>query len=151
MYLIWTPAGLKIQWFHSTGMMVIETETHANKLSTMGLCGMQLNHYKNMKYTNSSKFPYCFWHIFLSLCYIGCCDGNSLNDLILHNGTVVADAEDPTIFIDSWQISNTTSYAGQSRRREANCSTIDCSDCFEMLNNLTFTACHSYVCHMHTL
>ncbi|KAK2819653.1 hypothetical protein Q7C36_021299 [Tachysurus vachellii] len=113
MYLIWTPAGLKIQWFHSTGMMVIETETHANKLSTMGLCG--------------------------------CCDGNSLNDLILHNGTVVADAEDPTIFIDSWQISNTTSYVGQSRRREANCSTVDCSDCFKMLNNLTFTACHSYV------
>lgn len=44
MYLIRTSAGLKIQWFHSTGMMVIETETRANKASTMGLCGMQLNH-----------------------------------------------------------------------------------------------------------
>ncbi|XP_058237297.1 otogelin isoform X1 [Hemibagrus wyckioides] len=113
MYLIRTPAGLKIQWFHSTGMMVIETETRADKASTMGLCG--------------------------------CCDGNSLNDLILANGTVVADAEDPAVFIDSWQIPNTTSYVGLSRRREANCSTSDCSDCLNMLHNLTFTACHSYV------
>ncbi|XP_034155631.2 otogelin [Pangasianodon hypophthalmus] len=113
MYLIWTPAGLKIQWFHSTGMMVIETETYVNKVSTLGLCG--------------------------------CCDGNSLNDLILPNGTVVADGEDPAVFIDSWQIPNTTSYVSQSRRREVNCSTSDCSDCLNMLNNLSFTACHSYV------
>ncbi|XP_053473113.1 otogelin [Ictalurus furcatus] len=113
MYLIWTPAGLKIQWFHSTGMMVIETETYANKVSTMGLCG--------------------------------CCDGNSLNDLLLPNGTVVADDEDPAVFIDSWQIPNTTSYVSQSRRREVNCSTSDCSDCLNMLNNFTFTVCHSYV------
>ncbi|KAF4094340.1 hypothetical protein AMELA_G00012140 [Ameiurus melas] len=113
MYLIWTPAGLKIQWFHSTGMMVIETEAYANKVSTMGLCG--------------------------------CCDGNSLNDLLLPNGTVVADDEDPAVFIDSWQIPNTTSYVSQSRRREVNCSTSDCSDCFNMLNNLTLSACHSYV------
>lgn len=42
MYLIRTHAGLKIQWFHSTGMMVIEKETHNNnKLSSMGLCGKQ--------------------------------------------------------------------------------------------------------------
>ncbi|KAM9494299.1 otogelin [Clarias gariepinus] len=113
MYLIWTPAGLKIQWFHSTGMMVIETETNDNKVSTMGLCG--------------------------------CCDGNSLNDLILPNGTVVDDHEDPAVFIDSWQIPNTTIYVSQSRRRKVNCSTSDCSDCLNMLNNLTFTACHSYV------
>ncbi|KAG9352436.1 hypothetical protein JZ751_020850, partial [Albula glossodonta] len=38
MYLIRTPSGLKIQWFHSTGMMVIETDGFNNKLSTMGLC-----------------------------------------------------------------------------------------------------------------
>ncbi|KAI5630251.1 otogelin, partial [Silurus asotus] len=113
MYLIWTPAGLKIQWFHSTGMMVIETEIYSNKVSTMGLCG--------------------------------CCDGNSLNDLILPNGTVVADGEDPAVFIDSWQIPNTTSFVGQKRRREVNCSTSDCSECLNMLNNLTFSACHTYV------
>ncbi|KAK1802103.1 hypothetical protein P4O66_004447 [Electrophorus voltai] len=78
MYLIRSPAGLKIQWFHSTGMMVIETDTCTNKLSTMGLCG--------------------------------CCDGNPLNDLTLSNGTVVAETEDPAVFIDSWQVPNTTSY-----------------------------------------
>ena len=39
MYLIRTPAGLRLQWFHSTGMMVIETESYNNKLLTMGLCG----------------------------------------------------------------------------------------------------------------
>ncbi|XP_036439819.1 otogelin isoform X3 [Colossoma macropomum] len=113
MYLIRSPAGLKIQWFHSTGMMVIETETYTNKLSTMGLCG--------------------------------CCDGNPLNDLTLSNGTVVTESEDPAVFIDSWQVPNTTSYVSHSRRREVNCSTSDCSDCLNMLNNLTFTACHPYV------
>ncbi|KAL7833860.1 hypothetical protein AOLI_G00288200 [Acnodon oligacanthus] len=113
MYLIRSPAGLKIQWFHSTGMMVIETETYTNKLSTMGLCG--------------------------------CCDGNPLNDLTLSNGTIVAESEDPAVFIDSWQVPNTTSYVSHSRRREVNCSTSDCSDCLNMLNNLTFTACHPHV------
>lgn len=39
MYLIRTPAGLKLQWFHSTGMMVIETERSSSKMATMGLCG----------------------------------------------------------------------------------------------------------------
>ncbi|XP_072527000.1 otogelin, partial [Salminus brasiliensis] len=113
MYLIRSPAGLKIQWFHSTGMMVIETETYTHRLSTMGLCG--------------------------------CCDGNPLNDLTLSNGSVVAESEDPAVFIDSWQVPNTTSYISHSRRREVNCSTSDCSDCLNMLNNLTFIACHPFV------
>ena len=39
MYLIRSPSGLKLQWFHSTGMMVIETESSSNRLPTMGLCG----------------------------------------------------------------------------------------------------------------
>lgn len=39
MYLIRSPAGLKIQWFHTTGMMVIEMDSYNNRLSTMGLCG----------------------------------------------------------------------------------------------------------------
>ncbi|TSY13799.1 Otogelin [Bagarius yarrelli] len=113
MYLVLTPAGRKIQWFHSTGMMVIDTENNANRVSTMGLCG--------------------------------CCDGNPLNDLILPNGTAVAYDEDPAVFIDSWQISNTTNYVGRGRRRKVNCSTSDCSDCLNMLNNFTFATCHSYV------
>ncbi|XP_066510116.1 otogelin-like [Hoplias malabaricus] len=113
MYLIRSPSGLRIQWFHSTGMMVIETEPYNNKLPTMGLCG--------------------------------CCDGNPLNDLTLSNGTVMDDIEDPAAFIDSWQVPNTTSYISQNRRRDFNCSTSDCSNCINMLNNLTFIACHPYV------
>jgi len=39
MYLIRSPAGLKLQWYHSTGMMVVDTDVSGNKLRTMGLCG----------------------------------------------------------------------------------------------------------------
>ncbi|TRY85791.1 hypothetical protein DNTS_014593 [Danionella cerebrum] len=113
MYLIQSPAGLKIQWFHTTGMMVVETESYKNRLLTMGLCGS--------------------------------CDGNPLNDLTLSNGTVVLEQEDPAVFIDSWQIPNTTSYVSHSRRREVNCTTSDCSQCMSMLRNRTFTMCHPYV------
>ncbi|XP_051564620.1 otogelin-like isoform X2 [Myxocyprinus asiaticus] len=113
MYLIRSPAGLKIQWFHTTGMMVIEMDSYNNRLTTMGLCGS--------------------------------CDGNPLNDLTLSNGTVVTEQEDPAIFIDSWQIPNTTSYISHSRKREVNCTTSDCSQCMSMLNNHTFTICHPYV------
>ncbi|XP_035275409.1 otogelin [Anguilla anguilla] len=113
MYLIRTPAGLKIQWFHSTGMMVVETDGYGHKLSTMGLCG--------------------------------CCDGNPANDLTLSNGTTVGEGEDPALFIDSWQVPNTTVYVSQSRRREVNCSTSDCSECLDMLSNHSFASCHAFV------
>ncbi|KAJ8340070.1 hypothetical protein SKAU_G00347030 [Synaphobranchus kaupii] len=113
MYLIRTPAGLKIQWFHSTGMLVIETDGYGNKLSTMGLCG--------------------------------CCDGNPANDLTLSNGTTLTEGEDPAPFIDSWQVPNTTVYVSQSRRREVNCSTSDCSECLDMLSNHSFGSCHAFV------
>ncbi|XP_062404738.1 otogelin [Sardina pilchardus] len=113
MYLIRTPTGLKIQWFHSTGMMVLETDTYNKKLPTMGLCG--------------------------------CCDGNPANDLTLSNGTTVGESEDPAVFIDSWQLPNTTGYVSQSRRREVNCSTSDCSECLDMLHNTSFIPCHDYV------
>ncbi|MGH0154461.1 UNVERIFIED_CONTAM: hypothetical protein FKN15_043994, partial [Acipenser sinensis] len=113
MYLIKTPAGLKIQWFHSTGMMVIETDSPSHKLTTMGLCG--------------------------------CCDGDPTNDLTLFNGTTVSESDDPTVFIDSWQVPNTTSFMGQNRRREVNCSTSDCSECLSMLSNQTFSSCHAFV------
>uniref|UniRef100_A0A8C1YUL6 Otogelin n=1 Tax=Cyprinus carpio TaxID=7962 RepID=A0A8C1YUL6_CYPCA len=113
MYLIRSPAGLKIQWFHTTGMMVIEMDSYNNRLPTVGLCGS--------------------------------CDGNPLNDLTLSNGTIVSEQEDPAVFIDSWQIPNTTSYISHSRRREVNCTTGDCSQCMSMLSNRTFTICHPYV------
>ncbi|XP_062290720.1 otogelin [Scomber scombrus] len=113
MYLIRTPAGLKLQWYHSTGMMVIDTENSSNKLPTMGLCGF--------------------------------CDGDPTNDLTLANGTTVGRSEDPAVFIDSWQVPNTTSYVSHSRRRELNCSTSDCSSCLAMLQNPAFSSCHAFV------
>ncbi|XP_041636331.1 otogelin [Cheilinus undulatus] len=113
MYLIRSPAGLKLQWYHSTGMMVIDTDGSSNKLPTMGLCGF--------------------------------CDGDPTNDLTLANGTTVGANEDPALFIDSWQVPNTTSYISHSRRRELNCSTSDCSSCLSMLQNNAFSPCHAFV------
>ncbi|XP_029281180.1 LOW QUALITY PROTEIN: otogelin [Cottoperca gobio] len=113
MYLIRSPAGLKLQWYHSTGMMVIDTDRSRNKLNTMGLCGF--------------------------------CDGDPTNDLTLANGTTVGASEDPAIFIDSWQVPNTTSYISNSRRRELNCSTSNCSVCMLMLQNDAFSPCHAFV------
>ncbi|XP_044212195.1 otogelin [Thunnus albacares] len=113
MYLIRSPAGLKLQWYHSTGMMVIDTENSSNKLPTMGLCGF--------------------------------CDGDPTNDLTLANGTTVGGSEDPAVFIDSWQVPNTTSYISHSRRRELNCSTSDCSSCLVMLQDHAFSSCHAFV------
>uniref|UniRef100_A0A3B4YDQ7 Otogelin n=1 Tax=Seriola lalandi dorsalis TaxID=1841481 RepID=A0A3B4YDQ7_SERLL len=113
MYLIRSPAGLKLQWYHSTGMMVIDTDSSSNKLPTKGLCGF--------------------------------CDGDPTNDLTLANGTTVGVNEDPALFIDSWQVPNTTSYISHSRRRELNCSTSDCSSCLLMLQNPAFSPCHAFV------
>ncbi|KAG9352437.1 hypothetical protein JZ751_020851 [Albula glossodonta] len=61
------------------------------------------------------------------------------------NGTTVSEGEDPALFIDSWQVPNTTGYISYSRRREVNCSTSDCSECLDMLSNHTFNSCHAYV------
>ncbi|KAM4744336.1 otogelin [Anableps anableps] len=113
MYLIRSPAGLKVQWYHSTGMMVIDTDGSGSKLPTMGLCGF--------------------------------CDGDLTNDLTLPNGTVLGVSKDPALFIDSWQVPNTTSYVSYSRRREHNCSTSDCSRCLAMLEDNAFTPCHAFV------
>lgn len=38
MYLIKTPTNTKIQWFHNTGMMIIEHNATSDQ-KTMGLCG----------------------------------------------------------------------------------------------------------------
>lgn len=76
----------------------------------------------------------------------GFCDGDLTNDLTLPNGTVLGVSKDPTLFIDSWQVPNTTSYVSYSRRREHNCSTSDCSRCLAMLEDNTFTRCHEFVC-----
>ncbi|KAM8894367.1 otogelin isoform 2-T2 [Spinachia spinachia] len=113
MYLIRSPAGLKLQWYHSTGMLVIDTDSSGSKLHAMGLCGF--------------------------------CDGDPSNDLTLANGSTVGAGEDPDVFIDSWQVPNTTSYVSHSRRRPLNCSTSDCSACLLMLQDEAFQACSAFV------
>ncbi|XP_077374539.1 otogelin [Festucalex cinctus] len=115
MYLIRSPAGLKLQWYHSTGMMVIDSDSPrpGKKLPTLGLCGF--------------------------------CDGDPSNDLTLANGSTVGRGEDPSLFIESWQVPNTTSYVSHSRRREFNCSTSDCSRCLVMLQKPAFFPCHAFV------
>uniref|UniRef100_A0A3B3VYR0 Otogelin n=1 Tax=Poecilia latipinna TaxID=48699 RepID=A0A3B3VYR0_9TELE len=67
------------------------------------------------------------------------------NDLTLPNGSVLGVSQDPVLFIDSWQVPNTTSYVSYSRRREHNCSTSDCSHCLAMLEDNAFTPCHAFV------
>ena len=75
----------------------------------------------------------------------GYCDGDPANDLALANGTLVGESEDPALFIDSWQVPNTTSYVSHSRRRGVNCSTSDCSDCMAMLQDSSYLPCHDFV------
>ncbi|XP_037103954.1 otogelin [Syngnathus acus] len=115
MYLIRSPTGLKLQWYHSTGMMVIDSgsPSSSKKLPTVGLCGF--------------------------------CDGDPSNDLTLANGTTVGRNVDPSLFISSWEVPNTISYVSHSRRREFNCSTSDCSRCLVMVQKPVFFPCHAFV------
>ncbi|KAM4618094.1 otogelin [Discoglossus pictus] len=112
MYLIDTPSNVKIQWFHSTGVMIIETNSTSSPTS-MGLCGF--------------------------------CDGNSKNDLILPTGRVLSKSDDAAEFLDSWQVPYTEKYVGKERHQDLNCSVMDCSECFGIILNQTFTSCHPYV------
>ncbi|XP_054825974.1 otogelin [Eublepharis macularius] len=112
MYFIETPTSIKIQWFHTTGLMVIQLNATSDPKAN-GLCGF--------------------------------CDGNSANDLMLPNRTVVSSVDASVIFTDSWQVPDTLKYVGESRSRETNCSITDCSSCINMLLNQTFSSCHPYV------
>ncbi|XP_053305200.1 otogelin [Spea bombifrons] len=112
MYLIDTPTNVKIQWFHSTGLMIIESNA-TSKPTSMGLCGY--------------------------------CDGNTTNDFILPNGRVLGKSDDAAEFLDSWQVPYTLKYSGKERHQDVNCSLADCSECFGMILNHTFSSCHAYV------
>ncbi|KAM5138248.1 otogelin [Mantella aurantiaca] len=112
MYFIETPSSIRIQWFHSSGLMIIESNS-TTKPPSMGLCGL--------------------------------CDGNTTNDLILPNGRVLTQSEDSDEFLDSWQVPYTLKYVGKERRQDRNCSIVDCSPCFHMIVNQTFSSCHPYV------
>lgn len=145
MYLIRSPAGLKLQWYHSTGMMVIDTDISSNKLPIKGLCGKTQSQ-KPSKWCKSVKVCSHILQLLATLLFLsGFCDGDPANDLMLPNGTTLVASEDPVVFIDSWQVPNTTSYVSHSRRRELNCSTSDCSTCLVMLQNPTFLPCHDFV------
>ncbi|XP_072277685.1 LOW QUALITY PROTEIN: otogelin [Pyxicephalus adspersus] len=79
----------------------------------------------------------------MGLC--GLCDGNTTNDLILPNGRVLTQGDDSDEFLDSWQVPYTLKYVGKERRQDLNCSVVDCSPCFRMIVNQTFSSCHPYV------
>uniref|UniRef100_A0A8D2JI74 Otogelin n=1 Tax=Varanus komodoensis TaxID=61221 RepID=A0A8D2JI74_VARKO len=112
MYNIETPANNRIQWFHTSGVMIIEPNATSD-LKVMGMCGF--------------------------------CDGNSTNDLMLPNRTVLSTAGASVVFTDSWQVPNTMKYIGEQRTQDTNCSVRDCSPCLNMLLNQTFSTCHPYV------
>ncbi|KAJ7344409.1 hypothetical protein JRQ81_000359, partial [Phrynocephalus forsythii] len=112
MYVIETPTNIRIQWFHTTGLMVVELNTTSDP-KPMGLCGF--------------------------------CDGNSANDLMLPNMTVLGTVDSSVTFTNSWQVPNTLKYIGEPRTYETNCSVTDCSPCLNMLMNQTFSSCHPHV------
>uniref|UniRef100_F6PH42 Otogelin n=1 Tax=Monodelphis domestica TaxID=13616 RepID=F6PH42_MONDO len=112
MYVIRTPSQIQIQWFHSSGLMIVESRKTEESVGG-GLCGI--------------------------------CDGDVANDLTLPDGTVVEENEDPTPFLDSWQLPSTLTSVGQFRFREDTCATADCSPCIRMVSNRTFSSCHAFV------
>uniref|UniRef100_A0AAR2L9B6 Otogelin-like n=1 Tax=Pygocentrus nattereri TaxID=42514 RepID=A0AAR2L9B6_PYGNA len=115
MYSIHTPSGISIQWYHSTGIMVLQYGAPDNT-STRGLCG--------------------------------CCDGNPADDLRLPNGTVMRDVEDIPVFLHSWMV-DTSEETDYFRRVGDNCTTGNCTKCFQMLNQRPFSKCHHKVSPEH--
>ncbi|XP_066579842.1 otogelin-like protein [Amia ocellicauda] len=113
MYLIKTPGGVSIQWYHSTGIIVLQYSPPSNTTSgTQGLCG--------------------------------CCDGNPADDLKLSNGTIIKNVEDIPVFLHSWMV-HTSEETDYFRRVGDNCTTGNCTKCFQMLNQSPFTVCHRKV------
>uniref|UniRef100_A0A2K6G9N5 Otogelin n=1 Tax=Propithecus coquereli TaxID=379532 RepID=A0A2K6G9N5_PROCO len=75
----------------------------------------------------------------------GICDGDADNDLTLQDGSVLGRAEDPSPFLESWQVPSSLTSVGQTRFRPDSCATADCSPCLRMVSNRTFSACHRFV------
>ncbi|XP_075182586.1 otogelin [Anomaloglossus baeobatrachus] len=129
MYLIDTPSDIQIKWFHSTGLMILESNS-TSKSSSMGL----LMILESNSTSKSSSMGLC-----------GFCDGNATNDFILPNGRVLSKNDDSEEFVDSWQVPYTLKYVGKERHRDVNCTVMDCSECLWMILNQTFSNCHAYV------
>ncbi|XP_036375556.1 otogelin-like protein [Megalops cyprinoides] len=113
MYVIHTPGGVSIQWYHSTGIIVLQyTAPYNTSTGTRGLCG--------------------------------CCDGSPADDLKLPNGTVVREVDDIPLFLQSWMV-DTSEETDYFRRVGDNCTTGNCTKCFQMLNQSPFSECHEKV------
>lgn len=78
------------------------------------------------------------------LCFLGCCDGNPADDLRLPNGTVMRNVEDIPVFLYSWMV-DTSEETDYFRRVGDNCTTGNCTKCFQMLNQTPFSKCHHKV------
>ncbi|XP_048463872.1 otogelin-like protein [Rhincodon typus] len=114
MYLITTPAGVTIQWYRSTGVIVLEFGLPSNRtMGTKGLCG--------------------------------CCNGNPADDLKLPNGTIVTEFENVGLFLESWMVETSGLETNCFRCRKQNCTTGNCTACFDMLNQNPWTLCHQHV------
>ncbi|XP_072407704.1 otogelin-like protein [Chiloscyllium punctatum] len=114
MYLITTPAGVTIQWYRSTGIIVLEFGLPSNRtVRTKGLCG--------------------------------CCNGNPADDLKLPNGTIVTEVENVGLFLESWMVETSGLETNCFRCRKQNCTTGNCTACFDMLNQNPWTLCHQHV------
>ncbi|XP_032894112.1 otogelin-like protein isoform X1 [Amblyraja radiata] len=114
MYLIKTPADVTIQWYRSTGIIVLEFGLPSNRtIGTKGLCG--------------------------------CCNGNPADDLKLLNGTIVTEVENIGLFLESWMVETSGLKRDCFRCRKQNCTTGNCTACFDMLNQNPWTLCHQHV------
>ncbi|EDM07267.1 otogelin (predicted) [Rattus norvegicus] len=130
--VVWPPMsryGFRIE---DTGhMYIVQTPSHIQ---------IQWLHSSGLMILEASKASKTQGH---GLC--GICDGDTANDLTLKDGSVLGEAEDPALFLDSWQVPSSLTSEGQTRFRPDSCSTADCSPCLRMVSNRTFSACHSFV------
>ncbi|XP_069758400.1 otogelin-like protein [Narcine bancroftii] len=114
MYQIRTPAGVTIQWYRSTGIIVLEFGLPSNRtIGTKGLCG--------------------------------CCNGSPADDLKLPNGTIITEVENVGLFLESWMVVTSGLERDCFRCRKQNCTTGNCTACFEMLNQKPWILCHQHV------
>ncbi|XP_003781570.1 otogelin [Otolemur garnettii] len=118
----------------------IEDTGHMYMIRTPSHIQIQWLHSSGLMILEASKVSEAQGH---GLC--GICDGDAANDLTLKDGSVVGQAEDPSPFLESWQVPSSLTSVGQTRFRLDSCATADCSPCLRMVSNRTFSACHRFV------
>uniref|UniRef100_A0A8C5USA1 Otogelin n=1 Tax=Microcebus murinus TaxID=30608 RepID=A0A8C5USA1_MICMU len=118
----------------------IEDTGHMYLIRTPSNIQIQWLHSSGLMILETSKASEAQGH---GLC--GVCDGDADNDLTLQDGSVLGRAEDPSPFLESWQVPSSLTSVGQTRFRPDSCATADCSPCLRMVSNRTFSACHRFV------